>query len=63
MGFRRRDDNPYHLDDSEPNVKPPLITVALLLYIRYKIHCSSFTFIHDLRINLRCADIAMAEQL
>ena len=29
MGFRRRDDNPYHLDDSEPNIKPPF---AVVLY-------------------------------
>lgn len=33
MGFRRRDDNPYYLDDSEPNVKPPFIAVALYYII------------------------------
>ena len=37
MGFRRRDDNPYHLDDSEPNVKPPFIAVALHIYMNPRI--------------------------
>ena len=63
MGFRRRDDNPYHLDDSEPNVKPPFINHrgGFILYNRYKIHSLSLTLIHNLRINLSRADITVTK--
>jgi len=37
--------------------------MIMILYNKYKIHRSSLALIHDLCINLSCADIAMTEQL